>query len=72
MGNSISVKDVLTDLASLGENTVTGQYAYDWNYGSEDTRDCLLVEVWNDSYHGTKAVYRVKVELELVAEYSSG
>jgi quinol monooxygenase YgiN len=64
--NKITVEDVLTDLATLGEQTSTGQYGYDWNYGSEDTHDCLLVEVWNDSYHGTKALYQVKVELERI------
>lgn len=72
MTNSIRVEDVLMDLAALGEGTSTGEYGYDWNYGHENSHDDLLVEVWNDSYHGSRAVYRVKVELELVAEYPGG
>lgn len=57
--NKVTVQNVLDDLLKIGEHTSTGQYGYD----SDPDDDALIIEVWNDDYHGTKTTYRVRIEL---------
>lgn len=57
--NKVTVRNILDDLLKVGPDTSTGQYGYGGDPNGE-----LIVEVWNDDYHGTKKIYRVHVELE--------
>lgn len=57
----VRLTDVEDDLLRLGEDTSTGEYGY-----NRDDDGALILEVWNDSYHGVKTEYKVKITLEKV------
>lgn len=58
MGNQVTPQDIARDLLALDENTSTKQYGY-----TLDDDGALIVEVWNDDFHGTKAEYSVSIRL---------
>ena len=63
MVNSVSKGDVARDLIALGDSAAGKGYGYGY---TDDYHGQPLIEVWNDDFHGTKAIYAVEITLRQV------